>query len=145
MMLFILLCIIGSCIIKHITTKFTTPFPYSFLLLAYGIFIGILAKYVFLDEEKEIIERYIKQLEDKEIYSKPIVTQVAPFDKFWKAEDYHQDYEKRNPNNPYVKNVSIPRLKRFQEKYPELLKINKHMPYDEGYKISLKNDLKNIL
>ena len=55
MMLFILLCIIGSCIIKHLTTKFTTPFPYSFLLLAYGIFIGILAKYVFLDEEKEII------------------------------------------------------------------------------------------
>ncbi|MEH6704782.1 MAG: peptide-methionine (S)-S-oxide reductase MsrA [Galbibacter orientalis] len=78
------------------------------------------------DEEKEIIERYIKQLEDKEIYSKPIVTQVAPFDKFWKAEDYHQDYEKRNPNNPYVKNVSIPRLKRFQEKYPELLKDNVH-------------------
>ncbi|SVA51405.1 uncharacterized protein METZ01_LOCUS104259, partial [marine metagenome] len=54
-MLFILLCIVGSCIIKHLTTKFTTPFPYSFLLLTYGIFIGILAKYVFLNEEKEII------------------------------------------------------------------------------------------
>lgn len=54
-MLFILLCMVGSCIIKHLTTKFTTPFPYSFLLLTYGIFIGILAKYVFLDEEKEII------------------------------------------------------------------------------------------
>jgi|TARA_B100000929_G_scaffold45911_1_gene32634 NhaP-type Na+/H+ or K+/H+ antiporter len=46
---------VGSCIIKHLTTKFTTPFPYSFLLLTYGIFIGILAKYVFLNEEKEII------------------------------------------------------------------------------------------
>lgn len=78
------------------------------------------------DKEKEIIERYIKQLEEKEIYSKPIVTQVVPFDKFWKAEDYHQDYEKRNPNNPYVRNVSIPRLKRFQKKYPELLKDNIH-------------------
>lgn len=55
MMLFILLCMVGSCIIKHLTTKFTTPFPYSFLLLTYGIFIGILAKYVFLNEEKEII------------------------------------------------------------------------------------------
>ncbi len=54
-MLFILLCMVGSCIIKHLTTKFTTPFPYSFLLLTYGIFIGILAKYVFLNEEKEII------------------------------------------------------------------------------------------
>ena len=55
MMLFILLCIIGSCIIKYLTSKYSTPFPYSFLLLVYGILIGILAKYVFLDEEKEII------------------------------------------------------------------------------------------
>ena len=54
-MLFIILCMVGSCIIKHMTTKVTTPFPYSFLLLIYGIFIGTLAKYVFLNEEKEII------------------------------------------------------------------------------------------
>ncbi|MEL4307802.1 peptide-methionine (S)-S-oxide reductase MsrA [Joostella sp. CR20] len=78
------------------------------------------------DKEKEIIERYIKQLEDEKIYSKPIVTQVVPFEKFWKAEDYHQDYEKRNPNNPYVQNVSIPRLRKFQKLYPELLKDSTH-------------------
>lgn len=42
--------------------------------------------------------------------------------KFWPAEEYHQNFEKRNPTNPYVKNVSIPRLQRFQRKYPELLK-----------------------
>ncbi|MCM5661643.1 peptide-methionine (S)-S-oxide reductase MsrA [Galbibacter mesophilus] len=78
------------------------------------------------NKEKEIIERYIKQLEKKEIFTKPIVTQVEPFEKFWIAEEYHQDYEKRNPNNPYVRNVSIPRLRKFQKKYPELLKEEAH-------------------
>ncbi|MEM9687802.1 MAG: peptide-methionine (S)-S-oxide reductase MsrA [Bacteroidota bacterium] len=73
------------------------------------------------DQEKTIIEQYIKELEDKKVY-RGIVTEVVAFKKFWEAEDYHQDYEKRNPNNPYVRNVSIPRLERFQKKFPELLK-----------------------
>jgi peptide-methionine (S)-S-oxide reductase len=41
---------------------------------------------------------------------------------FYEAEEYHQEYERLHPENPYVRSVSIPRLKRFQEKYPELLK-----------------------
>ena len=44
--------------------------------------------------------------------------------KFWIAEKYHQNYERLHTNNPYIQNVSIPRLKRFQEKFPELLKEN---------------------
>ncbi|WP_067149719.1 peptide-methionine (S)-S-oxide reductase MsrA [Pseudotamlana agarivorans] len=52
-----------------------------------------------------------------------IAAEVYPFQKFWVAEDYHQDYEKNHPNNPYIKNVSIPRLNRFKAKFPkELLK-----------------------
>jgi len=47
-----------------------------------------------------------------------------PFQKFWIAEKYHQDYEQLHPNNSYIQNVSIPRLKRFQNKFPELLKEN---------------------
>jgi peptide-methionine (S)-S-oxide reductase len=73
-------------------------------------------------QEAQIIKDYIKELEQKGVYNKKIVTQVIPFEKFWKAEDYHQDYEKKHPNNPYIKNVSIPRLKKFQKKFPELLK-----------------------
>ena len=53
-----------------------------------------------------------------------IAAEVYPFQKFWVAEDYHQDFEKRNPNQPYVKAVSIPRLRRFQAKFPHLLKEN---------------------
>lgn len=45
-----------------------------------------------------------------------------PFQKFWRGEDYHQDYKKKHPNNPYILNVSNPRFERFKAKFPELLK-----------------------
>jgi peptide-methionine (S)-S-oxide reductase len=71
-----------------------------------------------------MIQDYISLLEKKEIFTNAIVTEVEPLDKFYFAEEYHQDYEKRNPNNPYVRSVSIPRLRKFQKSYPELLKEN---------------------
>ena len=74
--------------------------------------------------EKQIIENYITELTDKKVFNAPIVTEVVKFEKFWNAEDYHQDYERRNPNVPYVRSVSVPRLNRFKEKFPELLKEN---------------------
>ena len=75
-------------------------------------------------EEKFIIEKYIKILEDGNYFQKDIITEIKFLEKFYYAEQYHQDYEKNNPDNPYVKNVSIPRLRKFQKKYPELLKEN---------------------
>lgn len=74
------------------------------------------------DEEKRIIENFIDVLGENKIYKKPIVTEVSPFQVFYKAEDYHQDYEKRNPNHPYVQAVSIPRINSFKTRFPELLK-----------------------
>ena len=74
------------------------------------------------DEEKALSEAYIKELTEAGTFDGPIVTEVVPFEAFYDAEDYHQDYEKHNPNNPYVQRVSVPRLKRFQAKFPELLK-----------------------
>jgi peptide-methionine (S)-S-oxide reductase len=74
--------------------------------------------------EREMIQDYIALLKKKEIFTNAIVTEVEPLDKFYFAEEYHQDYEKRNPNNPYVRSVSIPRLRKFQKSYPELLKEN---------------------
>ncbi|GAB1856700.1 peptide-methionine (S)-S-oxide reductase MsrA [Flavobacteriaceae bacterium MHTCC 0001] len=76
------------------------------------------------DAQKKII------LEKKEALAKKlnatIAAEVYPFQKFWVAEDYHQNYERLHPNNGYIRNVSIPRLKRFQAKFPkELLKENK--------------------
>lgn len=76
------------------------------------------------DQERDVIQKYIALLEEQNIFSKAIVTEVKPLETFYYAEEYHQDYEKRNPNNPYVQNVSIPRLRKFQKQYPELLKDN---------------------
>ena len=72
------------------------------------------------EKEKEIINNKIKTLSKK--LNHKIAAEVVPFDKFWKAEAYHQDYEKRNPTNGYIQNVSIPRLKSFQSKLPHLIK-----------------------
>jgi len=78
------------------------------------------------EAEKKTIDTYIKALEDNQVYDRPIVTQVVPFEVFYKAEEYHQDYEMKNPNNGYIQNVSIPRLKRFQKNFPDLLKERAH-------------------
>lgn len=78
------------------------------------------------ENEKKIIEDYIAQLTKEKVYDSPIVTQVEKFVKFYDAEDYHQDYERLNPNNPYIINISVPRYKRFQAKYPELMKKGGH-------------------
>lgn len=73
------------------------------------------------EKEKEIIEQKIKTLLDNGTFSR-ITTQVAKFNAFYKAEDYHQNYEKHHPDNPYVKSVSIPRINAFKRKMPEVLK-----------------------
>lgn len=75
-------------------------------------------------EQKEIIEEV--KAEVAKNYKEPIAAEILPFQKFWVAEDYHQDYEENNPRNPYIQNVSIPRLNRFKEKFPDILKENAH-------------------
>ena len=78
------------------------------------------------EEEQKIITDYIALLKSSDAYDRPIVTEVSKFEKFWMAEGYHQDFEKRNPNNSYVKAVSIPRLNRFKANFQEYLKENAH-------------------
>ncbi|MFD2528153.1 peptide-methionine (S)-S-oxide reductase MsrA [Polaribacter marinaquae] len=77
------------------------------------------------ENEKKIIEDAIKQL-NAEVYKRKIATEVTKFTKFYKAEEYHQDFERRNPNQSYVKAVSVPRLNKFKKKYPQLLKKSAH-------------------
>ncbi len=73
-------------------------------------------------KEKEVATAYRDSLANSTLYEKPLATEIVSFERFWPAEDYHQDYEKKNPDNPYVRKVSVPRLNRFKAKYPELLK-----------------------
>lgn len=72
--------------------------------------------------EKGKIDQYIKQLNASGKYKAPIAVQVLPLNKFWAAEDYHQNYVANNPDSRYVQNVSIPEIKQFQKEYPELVK-----------------------
>lgn len=65
-------------------------------------------------EELSIINKHIDSLTQ---IGYKVAAEVKAFEKFWKAEDYHQDYVKNNPQNPYVQKVSIPRFKAFQQKY----------------------------
>jgi peptide-methionine (S)-S-oxide reductase len=51
-----------------------------------------------------------------------IAAEIVPFEKFWIAEKYHQNYEQLHPNNRYIQNISIPRLNKFKKKFPEVLK-----------------------
>ncbi|MDM9630770.1 peptide-methionine (S)-S-oxide reductase MsrA [Robiginitalea aurantiaca] len=78
------------------------------------------------DAEKKTIRAYMDALEESGVYGAPIVTEITPLTKFYPAEDYHQDYEKNNPNNPYVQNVSVPRLNRFKANFAEFLKEDLH-------------------
>lgn len=77
-------------------------------------------------EEKQIIEAYMAALEENQVYDRPLVTEVKEFTTFYDAEAYHQDYERKNPDNSYIRNVSIPRLNRFKQNFPDLLKESTH-------------------
>lgn len=78
-------------------------------------------------EEKAIIDAYIGALTDQNVYDgDAITTQVTELTKFWVAEEYHQDYEKKHPKNSYITNVSIPRLNRFKENFGDYLKEEEH-------------------
>ena len=73
------------------------------------------------EEEKKIIEEKVVAL-NKELAPDKVAAEIMEFNKFWIAEDYHQNYEKLHPNQGYIRAVSIPRLQRFQKKFPHLIK-----------------------
>lgn len=73
------------------------------------------------EQEKKIIEKEIKKLLDKKIY-KLITTEVLKFNKFYRAEEYHQDYKKKNPNDIYILRVSNPRISKFKMDFKEIIK-----------------------
>lgn len=74
------------------------------------------------NKQKEALTTTIEKLNKSGKYSKKIVTEVAAYDKFWLAEDYHQDYYELNPGNPYIINVAVPKVKKFKKYFPGKLK-----------------------
>ncbi len=74
------------------------------------------------DEQKKIVEEVIKDLNVQKIWDNPIVTEVTKFDKFYKAEDYHQEYFSHNPYQPYCQVVVAPKVSKFRKHFIEMLK-----------------------
>ncbi|QES88442.1 peptide-methionine (S)-S-oxide reductase MsrA [Rhizosphaericola mali] len=73
------------------------------------------------DQEK-LAKYYIQKLNQEKVYPNPIVTQIAPYKIFYKAEDYHQDYYTNNKNQPYCQLVIQPELAKFRKVFKDKLK-----------------------
>ena len=74
------------------------------------------------EKQKENAEQVIRELEDQKVWDNPIVTELVPFKKFYKAENYHNQYFSRNPNAGYCRVVIAPKIAKLREKYREKLK-----------------------
>jgi peptide-methionine (S)-S-oxide reductase len=72
------------------------------------------------EEQRRIAQAYIAQLDAAKVYSRPIVTKVEPFQAFYPAESYHQDYLKNNPTDPYIVYNDLPKLENLKKTFPAL-------------------------
>jgi peptide-methionine (S)-S-oxide reductase len=71
-------------------------------------------------EQQKIAAAYIAQLDAAKIYPQKIVTQVEPLKTFYPAEQYHQDYVKHHPDNPYIVINDLPKITDFRKQFPDL-------------------------
>ena len=71
-------------------------------------------------EQKDVAQRYIAQLEAAKVFPRPIVTQVAPLDKFYPAEDYHQNYLALHPDQPYIVYNDLPKIDALKRVLPAM-------------------------
>ncbi|MDS3862172.1 peptide-methionine (S)-S-oxide reductase MsrA [Thermosynechococcaceae cyanobacterium BACA0444] len=71
-------------------------------------------------EQQKIAQAYIEQLNQAKVFYQPVVTDVQPLKDFYPAEDYHQDFVAHHPTNFYVVAVEIPKIDRFQKRFPNL-------------------------
>jgi peptide-methionine (S)-S-oxide reductase len=74
------------------------------------------------DEQKKVAEEVIGEVNARKIWDRPIVTEVTKLDKFYMAEDYHQEYFARNPYQPYCQVVVAPKVSKFRKHFLEMLK-----------------------
>lgn len=74
------------------------------------------------EEQRRAAEEVITEVTAEGVYDNPIVTEVTAFDKFWPAEDYHQEYFTNNPNQPYCAAVVAPKVAKFRQKFADRLK-----------------------
>jgi len=74
------------------------------------------------EEQKQLAEKYKKELDASGAFTAPIVTEIAPYINFYKAEDYHQNYFNQNGDQPYCRFVIQPKVDKFKKVFPDKLK-----------------------
>lgn len=74
------------------------------------------------EQQKTAATAFIKKLEAAKAFPDPIVTEVVALTEFFVAEEYHQDYMKKNPKDPYIVYHDVPKVEALKKKFPELVK-----------------------
>ena len=74
------------------------------------------------DEQKQLAEKYKHKLDESGAFRAPIVTEISPLPEFYTAEDYHQDYYLKNPNQGYCAAVVRPKVEKFKEAFSDRVK-----------------------
>jgi len=74
------------------------------------------------DEQRRYAEDVKNRLIQAKVWETPVVTQIVPFENFYKAEDYHQEYYSNNASQPYCKMVITPKLEKFKKVFADKLK-----------------------
>jgi peptide-methionine (S)-S-oxide reductase len=73
-------------------------------------------------EQRRVAEEVVRELDAAKVWDDPIVTEIVPFTVFYAAENYHQEYYRRNANQPYCRAVIAPKVAKLRSKYFERLK-----------------------
>ena len=73
-------------------------------------------------EQKQVVDQMIQQMTGDKLFGKPIVTEVLPLDNYWPAEQYHQDFFEKNPNQGYCVAVAGPKVAKFRKTFTDLVK-----------------------
>jgi peptide-methionine (S)-S-oxide reductase len=76
------------------------------------------------DEQRELAEKYKQRLDESGAFDAPIVTEITKFQKFYPAEDYHQEYFAANPRQPYCRAVVKAKVVKFRKAFKDKLKVN---------------------
>ena len=74
------------------------------------------------DEQRDLATKTLKELDISGSWGSPIVTKIEKFNKFYLAEEYHQDYYALNPNNSYCSYVISPKIDKFKKVFSDILK-----------------------
>ena len=74
------------------------------------------------EEQKKAAQSIIDELNNSKVYASKIVTTLEPFKKFYKAEEYHQNYYNNNKSKPYCQMVIQPKIEKFEKVFKDMLK-----------------------